>query len=158
MILSVFFKGLISSLSHPSSTIVSGLSITMYSPIACFTPSLFPAPYPAFSPFSINLTFGYASRGGVEYLYNKILAMVHGLTDEITPVKGNSHLLIGSLYDKIPDDQLTRYKLDVLIIRLCNMIYIWNYACLKAVRTSYQKRIETRLLQISDRLLHNPVD
>ena len=104
------------------------------------------------------LTFGYASRGGVEYLYNKILAMVHGLTDEITPVKGNSHLLIGSLYDKIPDDQLTRYKLDVLIIRLCNMIYIWNYACLKAVRTSYQKQIENRLLQISDRLLHNPVD
>lgn len=104
------------------------------------------------------LTFGFASRQGVEYLYNKILAMIHGLTDEITPVKGNSHLLISSLYDKIPDDQLTRYRLDVLFIRLCNIIYISNYAFLKAIRTSYQKRIEHRLLSISDRLLHSPVD
>lgn len=104
------------------------------------------------------LTFGFASRQGVDYLYNKILAMIHGLTDEITPVKGNSHLLISSLYDKIPDDQLTRYKIDALIIKIFNAIYIGNYACLKVIKMSYQKRIENRLLQISDRLLNNPVD
>lgn len=104
------------------------------------------------------LTFGFASRQGIEYLYNKILAMMHGLTAEITPVKGNSHLLIGSLYDRIPDDQLTRHKLDVLIIRLCNLVYISNYACMKALRMSYQKRIENRLLHLSRRLLHNPAD
>lgn len=104
------------------------------------------------------LTFGFASRQGAEYLYNKLLAMLHGLTGEITLVKGNFHLLISSLYDKIPDDQLTRYRLDVLFIGLCNTIYIWNYALLKAMRMSYQKRIESRLLQISDRLLHSPVD
>lgn len=105
------------------------------------------------------LTFGFASRQGIEYLYNKLLAMVHGLTYEITPVKGNSHLLISSLYDRIPDDQLTRYKLDVLIIRLCNFVYISNYACFKAIRMSYQKQAESRLLQITHRLLHhNPVD
>ena len=104
------------------------------------------------------LTFGFASRHGMAYLYNKMLAMLHGLTDEITPVKGNSHLLIGSLHDRIPDDQLTTYKLDVFIIRSINFIYSFNFSCLKAIKMSYQKQIEKRVLQISHRLLNNPVD
>lgn len=79
------------------------------------------------------LTLIYATINGKEYIYYKILAMIHGNISKIERYDGNLQQLLMSLCDRIPEDQLSLTNNDIFIRKIANKIYKFNFMLLRKV-------------------------
>jgi GT2 family glycosyltransferase len=73
------------------------------------------------------LTFGYAIKSGREGLVSKCKALRDGI---LLPGNPNAHRdaqVLECLETKMPLDQLVSGKSERLVLRICNIIFSWNY-------------------------------
>ena len=88
------------------------------------------------------LSFGYATRLGVEGLLCKLSSMKYILFLETCKVRGNKLNLINNLSYEIPVDQLTFNPADKILKKLFNKMYKLNFYALKFVYTHRKKMYE----------------
>lgn len=85
------------------------------------------------------LSFGYATRLGVEGILCKLSSMKHILDPNICKVWGNKINLVNNLSQEIPLDQLTFNPIDKILKVIINKIYKFNFSILKFFYTLHRE-------------------